>query len=68
MGDESMAGTERVNVSWSILQTLAVWLVSGLVAWSVVQSRVAVLEDRVQLLIEDVREMRSDIKILIRRN
>jgi hypothetical protein len=64
-----MAGQDnRISVSWSILHTLAVWLVSGLLAWSVVQSRIAVLEERVDQLRTDLAEIKSDIKILIRRN
>ena len=59
---------ERIRVSWTLLQTIAVWLVSALLAWSVVQSRVAVLEERVGQLRSDLIEIKSDIKLLLRRS
>lgn len=55
------------KVSWSVLSTIGVWIVSVLLAWGVVQTRVAVLEERVDQLRADLIEIKADIKILIRR-
>lgn len=61
-----MAAEQRV--SWSVLSTIGIWIVSILLAWGVVQTRVAVLEERVDQLRSDISEIKSDIKILLRRN
>ena len=52
--------------SWNLAQTVAIWLVSALLAWGVVQTRLAVLEDRQERLVEDVREIKGDLKALLR--
>lgn len=55
------------KLSYTVLQVIAVWLVSALLAYGVVQTRLAVLEERVMRLLEDVSEIRADVKELIRR-
>lgn len=55
------------RVSWSVLSTIGIWLVSILLAWGVVQTRVAVLEERVDQLRSDLVEIKIDIKTLLRR-
>ena len=55
------------RVSWSILSTAGIWLVSILLAWGVVQTRVAVLEERVDQIRTDLAELKADVKTLLRR-
>jgi hypothetical protein len=55
------------RVGLTVLSTIGVWLVSILLAWGVVQTRVAVLEERVDQLRADLVEIKTDIKILLRR-
>lgn len=55
------------RVSWSVLSTIGIWIISALVAWGVVQTRVAVLEERVDQLRADLAEIKIDIKTLLRR-
>ena len=64
-----MAGRDdKIRVSWAVLHTLAIWIVSALLAWSVVQSRVAVLEERADQLRSDLQEIKIDVKTLLRRS
>jgi len=55
------------KVSWSVLSTIGIWLVSILLAWGVVQTKVAVLEERVGQLRADLAEIKADVKTLLRR-
>ena len=55
------------RVSWSVLSTIGIWLVSILLAWGVVQTRVAVLEERVDQIRADLAELKADVKTLLRR-
>lgn len=55
------------RVSWSVLSTIGIWIVSALLAWSVVQTKVAVLEERVDQIRTDLAELKADIKTLLRR-
>ena len=55
------------KVSWSVLSTIGIWLVSILLAWGVVQTRVAVLEERVDQIRADLAELKADVKTLLRR-
>lgn len=43
------------------------WLVAALLAYGVVNARVAVLEDRVDDMKDNITEIRQDIKTLLRR-
>ncbi|MGH8187393.1 MAG: hypothetical protein ACREUC_12600 [Steroidobacteraceae bacterium] len=61
-----MTNGNGVKVSWGVVQTIAAWVVSALVAWGVVQARIAVLEDRYDRMSEDVREIKQDVKILLK--
>lgn len=55
------------KVSWSVLSTIGIWIVSALLAWGVVQTRVAVLEERVDQIRADLAELKADVKTLLRR-
>ena len=55
------------KVSWSVLSPIGIWLVSILLAWGVVQTRVAVLEERVDQIRADLAELKADVKTLVRR-
>ena len=55
------------RVSWSVLSTIGIWIVSALLAWSVVQTKVAVLEERVDQIRTDLAELKADIKTLLKR-
>ena len=55
------------RVSWSVLSTIGIWIVSALLAWSVVQTKVAVLEERVDQIRVDLAELKADVKTLLRR-
>ena len=55
------------RVSWSVLSTIGIWIVSALLAWSVVQTKVAVLEERVDQIRVDLAELKADVKTLLQR-
>ena len=55
------------RVSWSVLSTIGIWIVSALLAWSVVQTKVAVLEERVDQIRTDLAELKTDVKTLLQR-
>ncbi len=57
------AGGSRLKVNW---QTVIGWVVAALLAYGAVEARVRVLEFQQGLLAEDVREIKSDIKTLLR--
>jgi hypothetical protein len=55
------------RIQWSVLSTIGIWIVSALLAWGVVQTRVAVLEERVDQIRADLVELKADVKTLLRR-
>ena len=55
------------RVSWSVLSTIGIWIVSALLAWTVVQTKVAVLEERVDQIRTDLAELKTDVKTLLQR-
>lgn len=52
-------GAHRVN--W---QTVIGWLVAALLAYGAVEARVRVLEDRYDRIVDDLREIKGDVKAL----
>jgi hypothetical protein len=56
------------KIKWeTILQWVIAALVAWNVAWSTVNARVAVLESQVNMLNQQLNEIRSDVKQLLRR-
>jgi len=55
----------RIKVSVSLLMQIAVWLVSVLLAYGALSTRLSVLEDRYERMVNDVSEIKSDVKRLL---
>jgi hypothetical protein len=56
-------GNNRVQVNWqSLLTFLAAWLVSAILAYGAVDARVKVLESSYERLLQDMREMKTDVR------
>ena len=61
MSDDN--GNGRKLISW---QTIIGWVGAALLAYGAVEARVRVLEDRYERIIQDIGEIKSDVKTLIR--
>lgn len=64
-GDQSNG---RIKLTWAQIVAFIGWLAMALLAYGAVDTRVKVLEDRYDRLFQDVKEMKADIKILVRRD
>lgn len=60
-------GNGKLRISPSVLAQIAIWLVSVLLAYGALSTRIAVVEDRVQRFGTDISEIKADIKTLLRR-
>lgn len=58
----------RFKVSWTQVVVLVGWLVTALMAYGAVDSRVKVLEDRYDRLFQDVKDIKSDVRYLVERS
>ena len=56
-------GNGRKLISW---QTIIGWAGAALLAYGAVEARVRVLEDRYERIVNDISEIKSDVKTLIR--
>lgn len=62
-------GNGRLKLDWpKVVATVVAWLVAVMLAYGAMNTRVAVIEERYDRLTEDVREMKSDLKTLLRRS
>ena len=57
----------RIKLTWPQIVALVGWLAVGLLAYGAIDSRVRLLEDRYDRLFLDVSEIKSDVKLLLRR-
>lgn len=59
----------RYKINWQTAVTVLIgWLVSAVLAYGAIDSRVKVLEDRYERMVEDVREIKQDIKVILHRS
>ena len=61
-----MAQTSERQIGGITAEKIIGWIVAAVIAWAAVEARVRVLEVRFDRVAEDVAEMRSDVKTLIR--
>ena len=61
-----MAETSERQIGGITAEKVIGWIVAAVIAWAAVEARVRVLEVRFDRVAEDVAEMRSDVKTLIR--
>lgn len=66
-GDRRDGAFEPIRAPWITTDKVAGWIVAALLAYGVVNARVAVLESRVDGLRGDIREIRGDVKTLLMR-
>ncbi len=59
----SDVANNRVKLGW---QSVLTWIITALIAWGAVEARVRVLEDRYARVVEDIREIKSDVKTILR--
>ena len=57
----------RIRVSPSVVAQVVAWLVAALLTYGAINARVAVVEDRVNAIKEDLSEIRADVKQLLRK-
>ena len=62
---EAMNG--RVRLSLTIVAQGGAWIGAVVLAYGAVNARVSVLEDRYNRLEQDIREIKGDVKALLRR-
>ena len=58
----------RIRLSWPTIVTVVAWLVGGMLAYGALDGRIRVLEDRYLRMSTDIHEIKSDVKILLRRS
>lgn len=61
-GKEHGNGNGRLKIGWETIVTL---IISALLAYGVVNARVAVAENEIQTLKKTLDEVRSDVKVLL---
>jgi hypothetical protein len=56
-------GNGRMTINWqSLIAFLAIWLVSAILAFGAVDARVKVLESSYERLLQDMRDIKSDVR------
>lgn len=64
-----MADTNgRIKVSWNVVVTVVAWVIGGLLAYGAIDGRIRVLEANSETVQDALREIRTDIKELLRRD
>lgn len=58
-------GTYKLR--WDVIATVIAWLVGGMLAYSSLDARISILEDRSIRVSQDLAEIKSDVKLLLRR-
>jgi len=64
---ERFGQSGQIRVRWEIIVVVVGWVVSMVLAYSAVDARVRILEDRYERLFSDVREIKGDVKQLLER-
>lgn len=54
-------------MSWAVIVTVVGWLVGGMLAYGSLDGRIRVMEDRYLRMSNDIGDIRSDVKTLLRR-
>lgn len=56
----------RINVRWDVIVTVVAWLVGGLLAYGSLDGRIRVLEAQMQGVAIDLKEIKGDLKLIVR--
>jgi len=65
MADANSNG--RIRLSFSQIVVVVSWIVTVLLAYGAIDSRLSVLEDRYERLFQDVGEIKRDVRTLVQR-
>ena len=66
-----MSEAIKVNgrINWQTAITVVVtWLVTAMLAYGAIDARLQVLEDRYERVVDDLREIKADVKALLKRS
>lgn len=55
------------KLRWDVIATIVAWLVGGMLAYSSLDARIAILEDRSIRVSQDLAEIKADVKALLQR-
>jgi hypothetical protein len=56
-------GNGRVMINWqSLVAFIATWLVTAILAYGAIDARVKVLESSYERLLQDMRDIKSDVR------
>lgn len=55
------------KLRWDVIATVVAWLVGGMLAYSSLDARIRVLEDRGIRVSQDIAEIKADMKLLLQR-
>ena len=58
-------GNGAVRVRWDVIATVVAWLVGGLLAYASLDGRIKVLETKYERVADDIKEIKSDIKLIL---
>ena len=53
------------KLRWDVIVTVCAWLVGGMLAYGALDARIRVLEAQYEGVAQDLREIKSDIKLLL---
>lgn len=56
----------RIKLDPTVAIQIVAWIVAALLTYGAINARVAVVEDKMQRFQDDVREIKSDVKELLR--
>lgn len=56
----------KVSVRWDVVVTVVAWLVGGMLAYSSLDGRIRVLEAQMQGVALDIKEIKGDLKTILR--
>lgn len=54
------------SIRWDVVFQVVAWIAAAVVTYSAFVERIAVVETKTSIVIEDVREIKNDIKTLLR--
>lgn len=57
----------RIKLTWPQIVVIVSWIVTVLLAYGAVDSRLRLLEDRYERLFSDVSEIKADVKTILQR-
>ena len=58
----------RTRVNWQLVLELMALIGAVLISYGAMNTRVAVVEDRVNRMVEDMKEIKGDVKTLLHRS